>query len=93
MKVTLKNDWFAPSDKFEIGKQQMQGTLYKRGTQNLPDKLRPYLPKTAVVHDEAQPVFVPAPKPRLAQTLRDLEEDRANSDAEAAVHAKLNKKG
>lgn len=93
MKVTLKNDWFAPTDKFEVGKRIMSGQLYKRGFHaKMPDELRKYLPKSAVVHEDAAPVAAPAPK-KLAETLKAHDDVRAGHDAVAARVESVTKKG
>lgn len=61
MKVILKNDLFTPFGRFKK-------TEYARFPDELPDEVRPHLPKTAiVVEDTKDPLPVPARSyPRLS---------------------------
>lgn len=94
MKVTLKGDWFAPSSS-RMGTDKiftMSGQRFQMGTHTMPDELRPFLPKSAVVHDGedgAEPVEPEAPQEE--NLLRAFDAERAAGDAEGEARSKADK--
>ena len=67
MKVILKNDLFTPFGRFKK-------TEYAKFPDELPDEVRPHLPKTAVVVEDAKD---PLPVPKRLPVEDDSEEDDA----------------
>ena len=84
MLVELTKTWFAPAPAVAVNKvMTTSGRRYKAGIHEMPDEWHSILPRDAKVIDEmpAAPAEAPAP----VQTLRDFDEQRANSDAEMRV--------
>ena len=65
MKVILKNDLFTPFGRFKK-------TQYAKFPDELPDEVRPHLPKTAVIVEDAKD---PLPVPKRLPVEDDFEED------------------
>ena len=65
MKVILKNDLFTPFGRFKK-------TEYAKFPDELPDEVRPHLPKTAVIVEDAKD---PLPVPKRLPVGDDSEED------------------
>lgn len=65
MKVILKNDLFTPFGRFKK-------TQYAKFPDELPDEVRPHLPKTAVIVEDAKD---PLPVPKRLPVGDDSEED------------------
>jgi len=76
MKINLKYAWFGPD-----------GIYRNAGVHDLPEDLYSQLPRTTTIVDEKVKVIEVPQKPK---TLKDFDEERANSDAFSAI---LNKKG
>jgi hypothetical protein len=90
MLVDFKVPWFAPTDIVIKDKiQSISGMRFKRGIQEVPDKLKPFLPDTAKIVKKVGDKFEDVTE---EVTLKDLDIDRANADAsvEAADLAEKN---
>lgn len=77
MLVTFKRTWFAP---MQVGpandRRSISGGRFRRGTQEVPDELRPYLPKDAKVIGEVTEASEPD------QTMQDFDLERQAADVE-----------
>lgn len=71
MKVNFKRGWFAPD-----------GSRYRKGVREVPDRFRKVLPSDAVPVPEAPKPTVPE-----APRLRDFDLDRAAAEAEGKIVA------
>jgi hypothetical protein len=88
MKVKLLRTWFYPVDAKPVNdKRAISGGRYKKGTHDdIPEELRPYLPKDAVVLDDDKPVVVPKEDLGIVPPqLSDFDGERLDADAEAKL--------
>ena len=85
MKVILKSNLFTPVGRFKK-------TPDARYPSELPDEVRPYLPKTAVVIEEGKhdPLPVPSPHENEPVTLSEFSKQSAGTSA-LAYHTKPKK--
>lgn len=80
MKVKLIKRWFAPTVSKQVNAiYTTSGMRYRPGVHEMPEALRPFLPKTAVVLSDE--VFVEQPKTSNHDVLRHYDE-AAIADAE-----------
>lgn len=87
MKILLKYDWFAPSELVEVTGRNVSGILYKAGEHVVSDDLKSKLPRSAKILDEmVEPVKKKVDK---QHTLRDFDEERANSEAFVRISNKV----
>lgn len=93
MKVTLEAPWFAPSA-VRVGTDKIfkiSGQSFARGTHDMPEVLRPYLPRSAKVHEGAdtnEPAVDDGPEAEDENTLRSFDAERAAAEATGDVLAK-----
>jgi len=83
MRVKFKDNWFGPSEQFNIGpNKSVSGVRYKKGERIVPDWLKPYLPKSAIVLDDPAPAPSPkeVAKQRLADKIASHDLERAGAD-------------
>jgi hypothetical protein len=82
MKVRFVQTWFAPSDAIKIDAiRSFSGQRYKKGIHDVPDALKKYLPKSAVIITDAEAAVETSPEPVVDQSLRDFDVLRADGDA------------
>ena len=89
MEVKLRRTWFYKIDAKPANDQrEISGGRYRKGTHTMPDELRPYLPKDAIVLDDApdddKPVVVD--KEHGGMVYDDI--DRAAAEAEGVAAEK-----
>ena len=81
MLVKFKDPWFGPTQVVMKDKIQMiSGQHFGRGIHDVDESVKDYLPSTAVLLDEGHDEIVEE-KPKVEETLRDFDTDRAASDA------------
>lgn len=75
MKVKFAANWFAPSEPVVDEVRSVSGQMFKKGVQEVPDRLRDVLPSSAIVLDG--PI---EPEPERIETLLDYDIERAGAD-------------
>lgn len=93
MKVTLRRTWFYPVDAKPLNdKRAISGGRYRKGTHDMPEELRPYLPKDAIVLDDkptvvAKEAEITRGSPSVMADLGIIDIERVSADAEADLLA------
>ena len=86
MKVKLRRSWFYPIDAKPLNdKRDISGGRFRKGTHEMPEELREFLPKDAEVLDDAPVVVEPVAE---ATDYVELDVDRAAVEDEAAANEK-----
>jgi hypothetical protein len=97
MRVKLDKAWFAPSAARKPNVlTTISGKRYRAGVHELPEDMRPYLPKTAVVLDDAEPVVVheaEVDERKEADVARQAAADLAAVNEAADAFADVKKRG
>lgn len=77
MKVNFTAGWFAPSDPMVMDKMRTySGRFFSKGVHDIPQSLKPFLPKSAKLVDNVEEQRVEA-----SQDFKDFDETRAAMDA------------
>lgn len=93
MRVRLDHSWFAPSA-IRVGNDKiykMSGRRFKAGVHLMPEELRPHLPKSAVIEDEAETAEVEIVAAEEQNLLRVYDTARAAAEAEGDAREKAEK--
>ena len=78
MKVKFEATWFAPGDVEKVDKLRIRsGQRFKRGIQEVPDSLKPYLPKSCTILEDT---YVAPVEEKPEETLRDFDTVRQEAD-------------
>ncbi len=98
MRVLLKATWFAPTEVKKLDRiRSISGKRYRKGEQEIPDELREFLPKDAIILGEETMVFDREASPdtfsefNKMNELHALDLDRAAAEAEEKVRTEAEK--
>jgi hypothetical protein len=87
MRVKFVNEWFGPTDvRAPNEMQSISGQRFRKGVHTVPEALRKYLPKSAVIIDKEESDI---PK---HVTMADMDVERASGDAFAKAEAVAEKR-
>lgn len=76
MLVKFKNNWFGPAEKVALDKHRnVSGRYYEKGVHEIPNSLKKFLPKDAVILSKPEPEVVTE-----KEDLKDFDQDRAVAD-------------
>ena len=91
MKVTLTKTWFAPGFHKKLDKiRSISGKRYRKGTHDMPDEYREFLPtKGVTIHDDDY--VPPAPEPEAPFNPSSVDLGQATSDQINAAHEQAQK--